>query len=1037
MGFRLGYVIRLILGLILALGGLSAQVTEPSGRQRWRDYGYDEGLQDLAITTICEDQRGLIWVGTEGGVHRFDGKGFQGFHRKSGLPSAMIYALLISPDGKLWAGTRRGLARLEGDHFVKVGAGLPDLATPITALVTGPGGALYVGTNKGPYRQVAGDRFEAMASWPGSAVSALATLHGEVGLCVASWDGQRARIWKAVGATWQELSGPTDFGLERLDAMVVDGTGTLWARSHGTLWALHQSVFEPAPFPAPRAPWRASLYVDGMGRLWIPGISDVVLLEAGKVERWGTMNGWPGRVVQALLVDREGSLWQGGEGLRRIVGRSFWRAYGPEDGLHSAYVWSFWRDQNRTLYAGTQLGLARLGPAGWQMISGTEDTQIRSIVQGPDGAFYLAGSPWILRWDPVTGRIAKFGPGQGVLANGRIYRLLFDRSGTLWVATDGGGLLRGSGQGSRWTFTPEPLPGSTPKESIADLHEDGEGRLWAPGDNGIALYEAGHWRRFTKVAGLREDAVDFMRSLRNGDLLLAYANRRGLARARYVQGQLRILNHFDAVIDPTRNTYLMGEDVQGNLWVGSSVGVHLVSPSGASELFTYRDGLINENTNNMAFLAEPNGDVWLGTINGIARFDAKTYHGPAGLPLLEIYAFTLGSTSYFAVPPRPLEVAFRNNTFEAQFAAMSILHENDLRLEFRLEGLESDWHAARGRSERYASLPAGNYAFQIRCKAGDGSIVYSVPVRFRVLPPWWGSWLFRGLVVLGLAGGVFIYTRWRTRKLHHMNALLEGRVMERTQALDASEHRAWEAYARLQVLAEQRSQFLGIVAHDLRNPLNGIVLAAQLLEGEEDRARRAATARKIAKQGLAMSDLVGRLLDKAVVEEGHVDPRFVDLSLSAVAREVLDLHQVRAKEKGIVLNFDPGEAIPNVQADRMFTKAILDNLVSNALKYSPSGTRTTVRLCVKDAHVRVSVQDQGPGLTLEDQVRLFGRFAKLSASPTGGESSTGLGLSIVKHMADAMGCDLSVDTQPGAGATFHVGFPIERSNSGAADPSPT
>ncbi|MBK8791127.1 MAG: HAMP domain-containing histidine kinase [Holophagaceae bacterium] len=226
-----------------------------------------------------------------------------------------------------------------------------------------------------------------------------------------------------------------------------------------------------------------------------------------------------------------------------------------------------------------------------------------------------------------------------------------------------------------------------------------------------------------------------------------------------------------------------------------------------------------------------------------------------------------------------------------------------------------------------------------------------------------------------------------------------------------------------------KNQFLGIVAHDLRNPLNGIVLAAQLLEGEKDQTRRDATARKIAKQGLDMSDLISRFLDKAVLESGQVKPQLECFSLAALAREILDLHQTRAREKDILLSFDPGGAPPDVQADETFSKAILDNLVSNAIKYSPPGTRTFVRLSVSGAYLRLSVADQGPGFTLEDQQRLFGRFVKLSAEPTGGEMSTGLGLSIVKHMADAMGCGISVESQPGLGATFHVDFPL-RPNEG-------
>ncbi len=1024
MGFRLRHLIRSVLALVLGLGSLWAQVAEPVGRLGWREYGYDEGLHNLSVFAIAQDQAGFIWVGTDEGLHRFDGKRFQLFRRPEGLPSSVIQALQASPDGGLWVGTYRGLARREANRFVAVGAELPDLAKSITALTLAAGGSLVVGTPKGPFRQLAGDRFEALAGWPGGAVSAMTTQPGNGGLYVASWDGSRARVYRAVGATWQELPGAVGFGLARLDALAVDGTGTLWARSLGALWCLHQGTFEPAPFPVKRTQQTATLHVDGQGRLWVPGVTELLSLDQEKILRMGRNEGWPGRTTVALLVDREDSLWIGGEGLRQVKGRRFWRSYGPEDGLQNPYVWSIARDPKGTLWAGTERGLARLGPGGWQVMRGTEGTQVRSWVLGPDGAFYLAGSPWIRRWDPATGHTVKYGPKQGVRADGRIFRLLFDRAGILWVATDSGGLLRGRGQGSHWTFAPEPLPGGTPRETIGDLHIDGQGRLWAPGDHGLAVREGGRWRRFTRADGLRADAVAYTRSLRNGDLLLGYDEALGMARVCYERGQLRILRHFDTEIDPTRTLFFLGEDAGGNLWAGTQAGVHRVDAAGAVELFTYRDGLISDSTNNMAFHADPNGDVWIGTVGGIARFDAKAYGGPPGPPSLETYAYTLGSDSFSGVPTKPLVVPFRNNTFEARFAALSIFHEDDLRLEVRLEGLEKDWHAARGRSERYAGLSAGDYAFQVRSMVGGGTRAHSVPIRFRVLPPWWGSWSFRALVVLGLVGLSFAYTRWRVWKLNLKNALLEARVQERTQALDASERRAWEAYARLQDMDKQKNQFLGIVAHDLRNPLNGIVLAAQLLEGEKDQARLNAIVRKIAKQGLDMSDLISRFLDKAVLESGQVNPHLEGFSLATLAREIIDLHQTRAREKDILLSFDPGVATPDVQADETFAKAILDNLISNAIKYSPPCTRTFVKLRVREAYLRLSVADQGPGFTLEDQQRLFSRFAKLSATPTGGEVSTGLGLSIVKHMADAMGCQISVDSQPGLGATFHVDFPL-------------
>jgi signal transduction histidine kinase len=93
------------------------------------------------------------------------------------------------------------------------------------------------------------------------------------------------------------------------------------------------------------------------------------------------------------------------------------------------------------------------------------------------------------------------------------------------------------------------------------------------------------------------------------------------------------------------------------------------------------------------------------------------------------------------------------------------------------------------------------------------------------------------------------------------------------------------------------------------------------------------------------------------------------------------------------------------------------------LKFSPSQTRITVRVEALDKRARVSVEDQGPGLTEEDRKKLFGRFSRLSAKPTGGEKSTGLGLSIVKHMVEAMDGRIWVDSEPGHGAAFRVDLP--------------
>jgi signal transduction histidine kinase len=232
-----------------------------------------------------------------------------------------------------------------------------------------------------------------------------------------------------------------------------------------------------------------------------------------------------------------------------------------------------------------------------------------------------------------------------------------------------------------------------------------------------------------------------------------------------------------------------------------------------------------------------------------------------------------------------------------------------------------------------------------------------------------------------------------------------------------------ERNRQLQILNEQKNQFLGIVAHDIRNPLGAMVLAAQIIEAEEDPDVVRKYARSIVKEGMEMSQLIGRFLDYVRIESGQVRPQPELQDAVGVVRQLCARYETRMREKGLALAFAVPEGTLPVWADPKFLGEIVDNLVSNAVKYSPAGKVVTLRLEMAGDEVVLSVEDQGPGLTAEDRQRLFGQFSVLSARPTGGEKSTGLGLSIVKNMVDAMGGHVWVDSEPGCGAAFRVALP--------------
>jgi signal transduction histidine kinase len=228
-------------------------------------------------------------------------------------------------------------------------------------------------------------------------------------------------------------------------------------------------------------------------------------------------------------------------------------------------------------------------------------------------------------------------------------------------------------------------------------------------------------------------------------------------------------------------------------------------------------------------------------------------------------------------------------------------------------------------------------------------------------------------------------------------------------------------------LNEEKNEFMGIAAHDLRNPLSAIKGYSEMmiedaqalphLELEEN-------GRRVLETAARMAEMVQNLLDANRIERGEMQLHLAPADLAAAVAAVIETHRPRAAAKQQTIHWESDAGALLVSADSTVLTQVIENLVSNAVKYSPPGAKIFVRLKSQPQSVRLEVQDEGPGLSAEDQKKLFGKFARLSAKPTGGEHSTGLGLSIVKKMVEAMNGKVWCESELGRGATFIVEFPI-------------
>lgn len=226
---------------------------------------------------------------------------------------------------------------------------------------------------------------------------------------------------------------------------------------------------------------------------------------------------------------------------------------------------------------------------------------------------------------------------------------------------------------------------------------------------------------------------------------------------------------------------------------------------------------------------------------------------------------------------------------------------------------------------------------------------------------------------------------------------------------------------RLAQLAEDKDELLGILTHDLKNHLGGLHMSATLLRDrlEPTEPRLAILARNLADGSGQMLGFVQEFLANAAVDHAlAVQPGGVDVR--AAAAQVVQLYTEAAARKQLRFVTRWADELPAARADAVALRQVLENLVSNAVKFSPAGRTVTVTTRAVAEGVELEVRDEGPGLTEMDRAGLFRRYRRLSARPTAGEPSTGLGLSIAHRLVTAMGGEIFCDSVPGEGAAFRV-----------------
>lgn len=1014
--------------------------TGMQGQVSFAHIGLEDGLSQSTVLSITQDVQGNMWFATFNGVNRFDGYDFTVYRHETGnagsIGDNMVYAVKADGKGGVWVGTNNWLSYYDADRDAFRNYRCPQKEEDVRVMQIADvdDSRLLVNTSAGLYVFHVADTSFVQSGLPADLfrLKATAIYRSKDSLYIGAKDG--LWMYSFASRTLEHLHA-LPLGRKEILTLLQHGNH-LWIGTEGDgLYRMDRTTRELRHYTAGgpdglSSNFVRSLALDARNRLWVGTFTSLDIYDeaTGRFQVY-TSNRRQNRSlsqssIRSIFMDSQGGMWLGtyfgGLNYYHPLRERFRHIrFSPEgNSLNDNVIGCITEDRAGNLWIGTNNG----GVNYYDIRSGeyTYYTKEQGLGSNDVKAIYVdeqAGKVYIGTHtgglnilDRRTGRIESLMPETTRLTNMNVFAIQPCADGRhLWIGT-----LEGLVHFDKATKTFSDIKGnvSLGVKRIRTLLLDRENRLWVGGEDGLAVCSGkgdslSSVRMVSGESAFESATVYGVFEASDGDIWIATRN--GLYG--FSAGRDSVVHYSVADGMPDAIVYGVLEDEKHRLWISTDNGLSCFEPESRKfRNFTDVDGLQSNQFTPYACCLASSGEMYFGGINGITAFHPERlqdnpYAPRAVISELRLFGDPVHPNDQTGILQKHISLTDRitlnhkQSSFALSFVVSNYIAGKHNTFAYKLDGYDKRWYYVDDsqRWATYANLPHGTYRFLVKVANNDGKWCdETAGLEIKVLPAWYQTWWAITLFVLIIIGIVALAVRFQWERVDKK---------------------------RQKELQEMKTRFFIDISHELRTPLTLIVAPLQELLGKVTDKWARGQLEYIKRNTDRLLHLVNQLMDYRRAEKGVFELRIRCTDVHELVKKIFRFYEPLARKKHIDYDLHSEMEGKEAWCDASYIELILNNLLSNAFKYTNEGQSVSVNLQAEGDSLLLQVKDTGVGIPVNKQAKIFERFYQVESEHIG----SGIGLSLVQKLVELHHGRIELESAEGKGSCFSVYLPLRES----------